>query len=78
MKGPADKLMKSLGVEPSALGVATCYRDFLDTLIIDRVDRKLAPKIEILGIKPVVAQTLMKTMADKVRLAKLALSEIQS
>ena len=78
VKGPADKLMKSLGVEPSALGVAKCYRDFLDILIIDRVDRKLAPKIEKLGITPIVAQTLMKTMADKVRLAKLALSETQS
>jgi LPPG:FO 2-phospho-L-lactate transferase len=78
VKGPADKLMKSLGVEPSAFGVAECYGDFLDTIIIDRVDRKLAPKIEALGIKATVTQTLMKTMADKVRLARLALSEIES
>jgi len=78
VKGPADKLMKSLGLEPSAVGVAKCYRDFLDTFIIDQIDKKLAPKIEDLGIATIVAQTLMKTMADKVRLARLALSEIQS
>jgi LPPG:FO 2-phospho-L-lactate transferase len=78
VKGPADKLMKSIGIEPSAVGVAECYRDFLDTLIIDRVDRKLAPKIEALGIRAIVAQTLMKTYADKTRLARLALSELES
>jgi len=78
VKGPADKLMKALGIECSAVGVAAAYRDFLDTLIIDEVDRKLAPRIRSLGIKPVVAQTLMKTMSDKVRLARIAASEIES
>jgi len=78
VKGPADKLMKALGIECSALGVAAAYRDFLDTLIIDEVDRKLAPRIRSLGIKPVVAQTLMKTMSEKVRLARIAASEIES
>jgi LPPG:FO 2-phospho-L-lactate transferase len=75
VKGPADKLMKALGVDPSALGIAEFYREFLDTLIIDRVDRALAPDIEALGIKPIVTNTLMRTMADKVRLAKIAVSD---
>ncbi len=78
VKGPADKLMKALGIQPTALGVAECYRDFLDTLIIDRVDRALAPEIETLGIRPVVANTLMRTMANKVRLAKIAVSEFNN
>jgi LPPG:FO 2-phospho-L-lactate transferase len=78
VKGPADKLMKALGIESSAVGLATIYRDFLDTLIIDRVDRKLAPQIRALGIKPVVTQTLMKTMVDKMRLARIAVSELKS
>ena len=77
VKGPADKLMKAVGIEASALGVAECYSDFLDTLIIDRVDRALAPEIEALGIKPVVANTLMRTLTDKVRLAKVAVSELK-
>ena len=77
IKGPADKLMKSLGVEASALGVAEYYMDFLDVLIIDRVDAQLAPDIRSLGIKPVVTQTLMRTMADKVHLARKAMSEFR-
>lgn len=75
VKGPADKLMKGLGVEPSALGVAEIYQDFLDTLIVDQADRALAPDIEALGIKAIVMNTLMRTMSDKVRLAKVAVSE---
>lgn len=75
VKGPAVKLMKAVGVEPTSVGVAQFYRDFLDTLIIDRIDKPLAPEIESLGIKPVVTNTLMRTLADKTRLAKLALSE---
>lgn len=75
VKGPADKLMKGLGVEPSALGVAKIYQEFLDTLIVDRADQALAPEIEALGIKTIVMNTLMRTMSDKVRLAKVAVSE---
>lgn len=78
VKGPADKLMKSLGLEASALGVAKLYRNFLDTLIIDKVDRKLAPQIRSQGIKTIVTQTLMKTMIDKVHLARVAVSEFKS
>ena len=78
VKGPADKLMKALSIECSAVGVAALYRDFLDTLIIDRVDRKLAPRIRSLGIKSVVTQTLMKTMSAKVRLARTAVSEVEN
>ena len=77
VKGPADKLMKALHIECSAVGVAEVYRDFLDALIIDQIDRKLAPRIKSLGIKPVVAQTLMKNIRDKSRLARIALSEIK-
>jgi LPPG:FO 2-phospho-L-lactate transferase len=78
VKGPADKLMKALGIECSAVGVADVYKDLLDTLIIDEVDRKLAPQIRSLGIKAVVAQTLMRTMSDKVHLARIAVSEMKA
>lgn len=76
LKGPADKMMRSLGMEPSAVGVAKAYSDFLDTLVIDSADRKLAPQIQMLGIKAVVANTIMRTMSDKTRLARLAISEL--
>jgi LPPG:FO 2-phospho-L-lactate transferase len=77
VKGPADKLMRAVGLKPTALGVAEYYRDFLDTLIIDRIDKKLAYEIQRLEIKPVVSNTLMRNMADKIRLAKITVSELQ-
>ena len=77
IKGPADKLMRSLGVEPSVVGVAQVYRDFLDTLIIDRVDGDLEKRIEVLGIKVVITDTIMRSLTDKVRLARIALRELQ-
>ena len=77
VKGPADKLMKALRVKPSAVGVAEFYNDFLDTLIVDRVDKDLAAEIENLGIRAVATNTLMKTTGDKIRLAKLVLSELK-
>ena len=78
VKGPADKLMKAVGIEASALGVAKCYEEFLDTLIIDRVDKALARDIEALGIKAVVMNTLMRSLADKVRLARAVKSEFNA
>lgn len=78
VKGPADKLMRAVEFKATAAGVAEVYRDFLDTLIIDQIDRDLAPAIEALGIKPIVTNTLMKSMRDKVRLAKIALGETAS
>jgi len=78
VKGPADKLMKACGVKPSALGVAELYDDFLDVLIVDRADRKLAPGIEHLGIKPLVTDTLMKDIRSKMRLARIALGALKN
>ena len=75
VKGPADKLMRAVGFRATALGVGEFYADFLDTLIIDRVDRKLAFEIQDLGIRTIVTNMLMKRMSDKVRLAKIAASE---
>jgi len=76
LKGPADKMMRSLGMQPTAAGVAKVYSDFLDTLIIDSMDKELAPEIQMLGVRAVVANTIMRTMSDKTRLARLAISEL--
>jgi LPPG:FO 2-phospho-L-lactate transferase len=74
VKGPAEKLMKGLGMEVSAFSVADLYKDFLDVFILDTADKKQKPRVEALGIKAIVVDTLMKTMEDKIRLAKVALS----
>jgi LPPG:FO 2-phospho-L-lactate transferase len=73
VKGPADKLMRGLGIEVSAFGVAEHYADFLNTLIIDVADSGEKERIERLGIKVKVANTLMRNLEDKKRLAKIVL-----
>ncbi|NIR87700.1 2-phospho-L-lactate transferase, partial [Candidatus Bathyarchaeota archaeon] len=67
IKGPADKLMRGLGLEVSAYSVAHLYRDFLDVFIIDNTDRKEKKRIEGLGVHAIVTNTIMKSPRDKVQ-----------
>jgi len=73
IKGPADKLMQGLGLEVSAYSVAKLYRDFLDVFIIDRVDKAEKKRIENLGLQVMETNTIMKTLKDKVQLARVSL-----
>ncbi len=73
IKGPADKLMKGLGLEVSAFSVAKLYSDFLDTFILDKVDAKEKDQIENLGIETVATNTIMKSLKDKIELANTVL-----
>src|SRR5215217_7111219 len=54
IKGPADRMMRGLGMEVSAVGVARAYADFLDVLVIDNQDSDLAPAVEREGVRAVV------------------------
>ncbi|HKF38228.1 MAG TPA: 2-phospho-L-lactate transferase [Ktedonobacteraceae bacterium] len=73
IKGPADKLMHGLGMEVSAVGVARCYRDFLDVMVIDEQDAQLLSKIEDLGIPAVATNTIMRDSTAKAALARKVL-----
>ncbi len=74
VKGPADKLMRGLGLQVSAFSVAELYADFLGTFIIDSADVSEKMRIEKqLGIKVKVTNTLMKRLEDKTNLAKIVL-----
>ncbi len=59
LKGPADRMLQTLGHESSALGVATLYRDFISALIIDSVDAALADEIGKKGVRAMVTDTIM-------------------
>ncbi len=74
IKGPADKLMRGVGREVSAVGVARCYRDFLDVMIIDKQDEHLIAAIEDLGIPALATDTIMRDQVTKTSLARTALS----
>jgi LPPG:FO 2-phospho-L-lactate transferase len=78
IKGPTAKIMSELGLEVSALSVARHYRDLLDGFILDTADRDMAGQIENLGLKVAVCDTIMKSMEDKVRLAKAVIEFARS
>jgi LPPG:FO 2-phospho-L-lactate transferase len=73
LRGPAAGMMRSLGHEASALGVARIYGGLIDALVIDEADAALAPDIEALGIHAVVADTIMRDAAAREGLARAAL-----
>ncbi len=76
IKGPADKLMRGLGHEVSAYGVASLYRDFLDVFIMDETDKADRKRVEELGIKAVTANTIMRTLQDRIKLAQVTLNTL--
>lgn len=78
VKGPADKLMRGLGLEVSAYSVARLYQGFLDFFIVDRADIAEKRRIEKLGVKTNVTNTLMKTLRDKIELARVTLELVNS
>ena len=77
IKGPADRMMASLGMTPTAVGVAEAYRDFLDVLVIDEQDRDLGAAVEATGVRAVVSQTIMRGMPEKRALAEVVLRAVQ-
>jgi len=78
LKGPADKFMLHRGVEVSPKGIARLYGDFLDLMILDHADREMIDEIRAMGIDAVAANTVMKTMDDRVRLAEVVLENVKS
>ncbi|HVL54738.1 MAG TPA: 2-phospho-L-lactate transferase [Vitreimonas sp.] len=69
LKGPADRMLASLGHEVSALGVARLYAEWVDAFVIDRTDAVLQGEIEALNVRGVVADTIMVDAAARARLA---------
>src|SRR5829696_7455601 len=69
LKGPADKMLATLGHEVSAAGVAAIYWGLVDGIVIDRTDAGLAPRIEALGMRTLVTDAIMGGADDRRRLA---------
>ncbi len=75
IKGPADKMLRGLGFEVSAFGVAKLYSDFLDTFVLDAQDVSQKERIEKLGLEVKVTNTLMNSFERKVELARVVLGK---
>jgi LPPG:FO 2-phospho-L-lactate transferase len=69
LKGPADRMLVSLGHEASALAVARLYAEWVDAFVLDRVDEALAPEVEALGLEVSVTDTIMSDDAARARVA---------
>lgn len=69
LKGPADRMLASLGHEATALGVARLYGGVVDRFAIDEQDAELRPEIESLGMAVEVLPIVMRDDADRAALA---------
>lgn len=70
LKGPADRMLASLGEEASALGVARRFAPLLSHFVLDRVDAALEPAIRGLGVETLVTDTIMTGDESRARLAE--------
>jgi LPPG:FO 2-phospho-L-lactate transferase len=76
LKGPAARMMKSMGHGASAAGVAAMYRDFVDVFVLDHVDGGLAPAVEAMGMRAVVTNTIMTGVPQRKALARAVLRAV--
>ncbi|TGD74568.1 2-phospho-L-lactate transferase [Mangrovimicrobium sediminis] len=78
LKGPAAKMMAELQIPATALGVAAhyaqAYPGLIDYFVIDSSDATLSTGIDQLGLRSIVADTIMTTTNDKERLARYCLA----
>jgi LPPG:FO 2-phospho-L-lactate transferase len=78
LKGPAAKMFRELGSEPSAFAVAQRYRNSITHFVLDQLDRDQESAIQSLGLTTLVTDTWMRTIDDRARLAGEILEFIQS
>ncbi|MDR2858733.1 MAG: 2-phospho-L-lactate transferase CofD family protein, partial [Novosphingobium sp.] len=78
LKGPLGKLLGELGRENGNRAIAEHYTGLIDHLIIDESDAADAEGLRAMGICATVTGTVMCDAADRVRLARVALSAARS
>ena len=70
LKGPADRLLRSLGAQATASGVAEMYADFCDAFVVDASDKEELPKVEAVGMTALAYDTIMRDLDSSERLAR--------
>ena len=73
MKGPADRMLASLGHEVSVVGVARLWAPLAATLVVDEADSELAAEVEAEGMRCVVAPAVMSGPTEAANLARTVL-----
>jgi LPPG:FO 2-phospho-L-lactate transferase len=70
LKGPADRMLRSLGMEASALSVARLYSDFVTKFVLDGSDEDCLPQVWQLGLEAQSSDTIMRDPAASERLVR--------
>ncbi len=73
VKGPAAQLLRGIGCEVSARGVARLYAPWIDGFVIDQRDAGQVDEIEALGVACRAVDTLMVNVEVAKRLAQAVL-----
>jgi LPPG:FO 2-phospho-L-lactate transferase len=73
VKGPADRMLARFAGGTTAAHVARCYEGLIDALVLDEADGDEAEAVEELGVRPIVAPTLMRDGPARRRLAEAVL-----
>ncbi|MGH2807344.1 MAG: 2-phospho-L-lactate transferase [Actinomycetota bacterium] len=74
LKGPADVMLRSIGVQSSASGVASLYSDFCDTFVIDATeDAHELDAVKAQGVAAVATDTIMRDADASERIARTLL-----
>jgi LPPG:FO 2-phospho-L-lactate transferase len=76
VKGPAAAMLERLQGGVSSAHVATCYPGLIDALVIDEVDAADAEGVASLGVRPIIALTLVRDAAARRRLAEASLDAV--
>ena len=69
LKGPADRMLDTLGYEVSATGVARIYEALVDGMVVDKIDAGERAGIETLGMQVLTTDAVMRDAQDRARLA---------
>jgi len=78
IKGPAAKMMQELGVPSTSIEIANHYKGLIDAIVIDHADAPLSEKIEDMGIKVFITNTVMHSLNEKITLANECLNFIEA
>ena len=73
LKGPADRLLESLGAGSGAAAVARLYAGYCDIFVVDESDEAERAAVEALGLEVVALPIVMRRPADSERLAEALL-----
>lgn len=76
LKGPADRLLRELGLESTAAEVARLYAPFAAALVIDEADGALADEVSAAGVRPIVAPTVMRDPVIAAALARTTIGAV--